>query len=122
MAKTTIGLGIFLMILGLVAFFTTGMQSLTALIPTFFGIVFLILGIIGLKESARKMAMHIAMVIGLLGLIGTFPGLIKLFALLTGADVARPAAVITQTIMAILCIYYLVSGIKSFIDARKKGV
>ena len=122
MPPTTIGLGIFLIVLGLIAFFVTGMQSLTALIPTFFGIVFLILGIIGLKESARKMAMHIAMVIGLLGLIGTFPGLIKLFALLTGADVARPAAVITQTIMAILCIYYLVSGIKSFIDARKKVV
>jgi multisubunit Na+/H+ antiporter MnhF subunit len=66
--------------------------------------------------------MHIAMVIGLLGLIGTFPGLIKFFPLLTGAEIARPAAVITQTIMAILCIYYLVSGIKSFIDARKKGV
>ena len=81
-----------------------------------------VLGIIGLKESARKMAMHIAMVIGLLGLIGTFPGLIKLFALLTGADVARPAAVITQTMMALLCIYYLTMGIKSFIDARKKSV
>ena len=122
MPQTTIGLGIFLIVLGLIAFFVTGMQSVTALIPTFFGIFFLILGLLARKESSRKIAMHIAMVIGLLGLIGTFPGLIKLFPLLTGADVPRPAAVITQTIMAILCIFYLVSGIKSFIDTRKKSV
>ena len=66
------------------------------------------------------MTMHIAMVIGLLGLIGTFSGLIKFFVLITGGEITRPAAVITQTIMALLLIYYLVSGIKTFIDARKK--
>ena len=66
MVQTTIGLGIFLVILGFVGFFTTGMQSMTALIPTFFGIVFIVLGLIARKESARKMVMHIAMFIGLL--------------------------------------------------------
>ncbi len=121
MANTTIVLGIILIILGLVSFFGTGMQSVTALIPTFFGLLILALGFLARKESARKMAMHIAIVLGLLGLIGTFPGLIKLFPLLTGAEVARPAAVISQTIMALLLIYYLVTGIKTFIDARKKG-
>ena len=120
MPQTTIGLGIFLIVLGLVGYLTTGMQSVTALIPTFFGIVFIVLGIIALKEKARKMAMHIAMVIGLLGLIGTFSGLIKFFVLITGGEIARPAAVITQTMMALLLIYYLASGIKTFIDARKK--
>jgi len=122
MARTTIGLGIILITLGLVGFFATGMQSVTALIPTFFGIVFLILGMIAHRESARKMTMHIAMVIALLGLIGTFSGLIKFFGLITGGEVARPAAVITQTIMALFLIYYLASGIKTFIDARKKDV
>jgi hypothetical protein len=121
MVRTTIGLGIILIVLGFVGFFTTGMQSVTALIPTFFGIVFLILGILARKESARKMLMHIAMVIGLLGLIGSFPGLIKLFPLLIGAEVARPAAVIAQSIMALVLIYYLAMGIKTFIDARKKS-
>lgn len=121
MTNTTIVLGIILIILGLVSFLGTGMQSVTALIPTFFGLLILALGFLARKESARKMAMHIAIVLGLLGLIGTFPGLIKLFPLLTGAEVARPAAVISQTIMALLLIYYLVTGIKTFIDARKKG-
>jgi hypothetical protein len=120
MVHSTNGLGIFLIILGLVGFITTGMQSVTALIPTFFGILFLILGFIARKESSRKMAMHIAMGIGLLGLIGSFPGLIKMFALLTGGEVARPAAVIAQSIMALLLIFYLSSGIKTFIDSRKK--
>ena len=120
MVHTTIGLGIILIVLGLIAFLTTGMQSVTALIPTFFGIVFLVLGLIGSKEKARKMVMHIAMVIALLGFIGTFSGLINFFTLISGGEVARPAAVITQTIMALLLIYYLASGIKTFINARKK--
>lgn len=120
MARTTIGLGIILFVLGLLGFFMTGMQSPTALIPAFLGIVFLILGIIARKESARKMSMHIAMIIALLGLIGTYSGLINFFVLITGGEIARPAAVISQTIMALLLIYYLVLGIKSFIDARRK--
>ncbi len=121
MANITIVLGIVLIALGLISFFGTGMQSVTALIPAFLGLPILVLGFLARKESARKMAMHIAIVLGLLGLIGTFPGLIKLFPLLTGAEVARPAAVISQTIMALLLIYYLVTGIKTFLDARKKG-
>ena len=119
MARTTIVIGIILIILGLVGFFITGMQSPTALIPAYFGIVFLILGIIARKESARKITMHIAMVLGLLGLIGTFSGLINLFVLITGGEVTRPAAIISQAIMALLLIVYLVLGIKSFIDARR---
>ena len=78
MTNTTIVLGIILIILGLVSFLGTGMPSVTALIPTFFGLLLLALGFLARKESARKMAMHIAIVLGLLGLIGTFPGLINL--------------------------------------------
>jgi hypothetical protein len=120
MPQTTTGLGIVLILLGLIGFFVTGMQSVTALIPTFFGILFIILGLIAGKESSRKMAMHIAMGIGLLGLIGSFPGLIKGVTFLSGGEIARPAAVIAQSIMAILLLFYLVMGVKTFIDARKK--
>ena len=122
MANTTIVLGIILIILGLISFFITGMQSVTALIPTFFGLLILALGFLARKESARKMAIHIAMGLGLLGLIGTFSGLINLFALIGGTEVARPAAVIAQAIVAVLCIVYLILGIRSFIEARKKSV
>ena len=121
MANVTIGIGIALIIIGLAGFIVTQMQSWTALIPAFFGIILTALGGIARKESARKMAMHIALFLALLGLIGSFPGLIKLFPLLTGGDVARPAAVIAQTLMSILLLYYLAMGIKSFIDARKKS-
>lgn len=120
MIKTTTGLGVILLMLGLIAFIVTEMQSPTALIPSFFGIVFLILGLIARKESARKTAMHISMFVALLGIIGTFSGLIKFFVLISGGTVDRPPAVITQMIMAVLLIFYLVSGIKTFIDARKK--
>ena len=122
MANTTIVLGIVLIALGLISFFSTGMQSVTALIPAFLGLPILVLGFLTRKESARKMAMHIAMGLGLLGLIGSFSGLIKLIMLFSGTEVARPAAVIAQAIMAILCIVYLILGIRSFIEVRKKSV
>jgi len=121
MAQLTIGMGASFIIIGIVGYITTYMQSWTALIPAFLGIIFIILGGIALRESARKIAMHIAMVLGLVGLIYSFPGLIKLFPLLTGADFSNLVDAITKTMISILLIYYLGMGIKSFIDARKKN-
>jgi hypothetical protein len=58
-----------------------------------------------------------AVVIALLGLGGTVPGLLKIGSLLDGTA-ERPAAVIAQTIMAVLMVIYLVMAIRSFIAAR----
>lgn len=119
MTNLTLVFGILFIILGLVSYFGTGMQSITALIPAFFGLILSVLGYISRKESARKTAIHIAMGVGLLGLIGSFSGLIKIFALLGGAEVTRPYAVIAQAVMAIICLIYLILGIKTFVAARK---
>lgn len=45
------------------------------------------------------------------------PGLLKIGSLLDGTA-ERPAAVIAQTIMAVLMVIYLVMAIRSFIAAR----
>jgi hypothetical protein len=120
MPAITMTIGIILTILGIGSYFGTGMQSITALIPAFFGLTLILLAYIARSEAARKTAMHIAMVVAAIGLIGSFSGLISLFTLIGGADVARPAAVIAQAVMAITCIVYLVLGIRSFIVARRQ--
>ncbi len=119
MPKITTYLGIILILLGLIAYFATGMVSVTALIPSFFGIVFVVLGVLGRKEKLHKHMMHAAAGLSLLGLIGSAPGLMGVLTLISGGSVERPGASITQAIMAVLLIGFLILAVKSFIAARK---
>ncbi|MEX0994417.1 MAG: hypothetical protein WD599_02750, partial [Balneolaceae bacterium] len=120
--KLTKTIGSILILLGLVSYFGTGMESVTALIPSFFGLVFVGLGIFaGRNEGMRKHAMHAALLLALIGLAGSFGGLTQLLGSLGGGAIDRPAAATSQSLMAILCIYFIIMGVKSFIDARKQG-
>ena len=121
MAKITIGLGLVLIVLGLGGYFGTGREHLTALIPVLFGGPLLALGLVALKESMRKLAMHVAVVIGLLGFLGTIRGLMKLPVLLTSGELDRPAAVAVQAAMAMVCFVFVVLCVRSFIKARRAG-
>jgi fluoride ion exporter CrcB/FEX len=120
LANTTIGFGIVLIVLGLGGYFGTDRVSLTALIPAAFGLMLVIFGALARDEKRRKLAMHIAVTVGLLGFLGTVSGLVKLPTLLSGGEVARPAAVISQSIMAVLMAVYVGMCVKSFIDARRR--
>ncbi|MGH9632550.1 MAG: hypothetical protein ACRD7E_29950 [Bryobacteraceae bacterium] len=121
MATTTIGFGVALIVLGLGGYFGTGSDSVTALIPAFFGLVLVILGMMARDPGKLKIAMHLAAAVGLLGFLGTVPGLMRIGAVLGGDEtVARPNAVIAQAIMAVLTGVFLVICIKSFIDARRR--
>lgn len=118
MPKFSIVIGIILIIIGLYGYFGISSESITALIPAFFGILLFILGWIGLNEKYLKHAMHVAAVLTLLGFAGTVSGLIKFFGFLAGEAMQRPAAVTVQAIMAILCLLFLIFAVKSFIAAR----
>ena len=120
MPAATLGLGVLLILLGLVAFFASGQESVTALIPTFFGLPLLILGLLArAREGWRKHAMHAAAAIALLGLLGTITGIPKLLTLLGGGEVARPTAAVVQSVMALLCAIFVVLAVRSFIAARR---
>ncbi|MCL6494270.1 MAG: hypothetical protein K6T54_05745 [Ignavibacterium sp.] len=119
MPKFSIVLGIIFIVMGLYGYFGISSESITALIPAFFGVPMLIFGWLALNEKYLKHAMHGAAVLTLLGFAGTVSGLIKFFKMLGGAETARPAAVTVQAIMALLCLLFLIFAVKSFIDARK---
>ena len=120
MAKITIVLSFVLIALGLGGYFGTGRESVTALIPALFGLPLLLLGLIACNERRRKTAIHIAVGIGLLGLVGTVRGLMKLPVLLTGGELARgPTAVAVQSAMAIVCLVFVLLCVWSFIKARR---
>lgn len=120
MTKLSITTGIILIALGILSYILTGAASATALIPSFFGIAFAGLGFLGNKsESMKKHSMHAALLLAILGLGGSFGGLISMIGAIGGEMPERPAAAIGQAIMAVVCIVFLVAGVKSFIDARK---
>jgi hypothetical protein len=118
MPVVTIVLGMALVVLGLAGFYGTGATHYTALIPAGFGSLFLVLGLLALKASLRKHAMHVATMLGLLGCAFTLRGLLSLPALLSGGAVDRPGAVISKSVMAVLCgVYFILCGV-SFVAAR----
>jgi hypothetical protein len=119
-ATTTIGFGVVLVILGLGGYFGTDRISPTALIPAAFGLLLIIFGAMARDEKRRKLAMHIAVTVGLLGFLGTAMALVDLPTVISGGTVARPAAVIAKSIMAILMAVYVGMCVKSFIDARRR--
>lgn len=118
--KLAISIGIIMILMGGIAYVASGAASITALIPAFFGVAFGGLGMLAKRsEAMRKHAMHAALLLALLGLGGSFGGLMALFGMIGGETPERLNAVIAQAVMAVLCIFFLVAGIRSFIDARK---
>jgi len=139
MAKPTIGFGVILIALGLMAYFGSepkvpesaetpaaeqaysadpaeAKRSLTAMIPAFFGAPLLLCGVLALKESMLKHAMHGAAMIGLLGALG---GLGKG---IHGALSEEPnwRATGYSVAMGVVCAIFVAMCVKSFIDARKR--
>jgi hypothetical protein len=115
LANTTIGFGIVLIVLGVGGYFGTDRVSPTALIPAAFGLLLVIFGALARDEKRRKMAMHIAVTVGLLAFLG------DVITMLSRGLIEKPAALISQSIMAVFMAVYVGMCVKSFIDARRKG-
>lgn len=121
MQKLTLSLGILLTILGLASYLGTGQESVTALIPSFFGFVFILLGIIARNEKFRKHAMHGAAGLALLGALGSARGIPGIIEIIQGAEVARPLAIYAQTAMFLMCLVFIFKTVQLFREARKNG-
>lgn len=122
--RNTILLGALLTILGAGTFAMMGFEpaKVTALLPAFFGVVFLLLGLLALKKPAwHKPLVLAAVVLALLAFVGTAPGLARALWLLAGGAVARRAAAVEQAITAVLCLGYVGRALKAFLAARRVG-
>jgi preprotein translocase subunit Sss1 len=114
MALTTVIAGILLILVGFVGYLATGRTSVTAMIPAFFGGPLLILGIVALKDQLRKHAMHVAVVLSLLGFVGAVVGLI-----MNLSSRGSGTSSLFQILMAIVCAVFVVLCVRSFIQARR---
>ena len=120
MANVTMLIGGLLCVLGVVAY-AMGAQtgsaerSPTALIPTVFGAVLVILGFFVLVQpGARKHLMHAAAAVATLGLLGGFGMFLARFA-----SKGFTLATCSMLTMGILCAIQVALSVRSFINARR---
>ena len=112
MYKITILFGALLLATGLAGYFGTGAKQLTALIPAALGLILLVCGFLASNENRRMMAMHIAVMVGLVGAIGVI--ILTLFE-----KNQHTASLVAKSMTIILCVVFVGLCIRSFIEARK---
>jgi hypothetical protein len=121
MAKLTILFGVLLIVLGLVGYLATGHTHRTALIPSAFGLLLAVFGLLAESPDAkrRKLFMHIAVTVGLLGFLATIVGLVQWVQMMAGKSFPYPAAVESKAAMSIICLTFVLLCVRSFIAARR---
>jgi hypothetical protein len=114
----TRGIGAALIVVGVGVWLLAGGfgTSPTALLPALLGLVILALGLLAGREPLHRHAIHAALVVALLGLIGTTP---RALPALTRPGQGVRLAAWASLVTALLCLIYLVLGIRSFIAARR---
>jgi uncharacterized membrane protein len=123
MALPTVITGLLLILVGLVGYFgaepnpQTGKVSPTALIPAAFGIVLVILGGLAFSDKLRKHAMHLAAVVGVLGIIGGFMPILRQINNTGTFDPFKKSAVAGE-LMILICAVFVGLCVRSFVLAR----
>lgn len=111
MAKQTQLVGVILVAVGVVAYVATGFASVTALLPAVLGLIIGMLGIVAVRIDMGRHAIHVALVVALIGLLGSLQPL-------GGLADAHPAAITSLVTVLVLAIY-LALGVRSFLRARQ---
>jgi len=103
-----------LVVEGLGFYLGTGMTSITSMIPAFFGIPLIAMGIMATQQPERShFWMHIAVVFGLLTFLGGGMGVKGLLS----SDLS--ASTLAQLLMLVIGGVYTFACIRSFTHARK---
>jgi hypothetical protein len=92
--------------------------SITALIPAFVGALLLVAGLVALKESLLKHAMHLAATVGLLGFLAGVGNIVRI--LVTPDKSLTGAPGISTLAMTALCAVFVGLCINSFVQARRR--
>jgi len=105
--------------LGSVAMIAVPPPGLTAMLPAVIGAVFVILGLLARKPELKKHVMHAAAMLAVIGVLVAFPAAADVFRPAAGVPAAERVVVYTQSLMACVCVVFLVAALRSFIAARR---
>lgn len=118
MTRLTTIIGALLVVTGVAAYLVAAGSSVTALIPAFVGGLILICAAVASRPRLHRLGIHAALVVALLGALGSLMNVAKIGQLFAGTA-ERPAAIITSLILFLLCAVYVALGIRSFVVARR---
>lgn len=118
MPLVTIVCGVLLVVVGVLGYTVSDAANpVTALIPAGWGILLIVPGVIAqAMPGLRKLLMHIAVVIGLIGLLLAGG---RLAMVLVDDKPDSTLGLASLAAMALICGVFVVLCIKSFIDARR---
>lgn len=118
MRVLTVTIGTALVLLGVAGYVVSGAASVTALIPAFVGVLLLACGALAGTPARRRHAIHVAAAVSLLGFLGALPNAVRIGQVVAGTA-ARPLAVVSSAVMAVLLLLHLVASVRSFVQARR---
>lgn len=108
--------GAVLVATGVVAYTVTDFSSMTALIPSVFGLLLVALGFAANREGSKKVPAYGVAGVAVLGALGSTRGVPDKISLLRGEPVETPVAAVSQGVMLLVCavvvlgvVYYLVA-------------
>lgn len=102
--------GAALIVIGVAGYVLTDFASATALLPAVLGLVILVCGLLAAQERRHRAAVHVALAVALLGLLGSLPRV-----------VGGGGAGIASALTVLICAVYLAVGVRSFVAARTGG-
>ena len=121
MARTAILFGILLVGVTLATIAANqGYKSPTVFIPAGFGVAIAGLGLIAMKDSLRKHAMHAASVVGLLGIVACLIPGIKQLTKLSSDNPPTMSQIGSVWSTLVLCLVFLMLCVQSFIRAKRE--
>ena len=127
MPRYTIITGLFLIFLGAYGYFSY--DSVTVLIPAFIGLLIMTFGILAINEKRRRMFIHLAIVIAVIGLSASIKSVLSIPGLMECSGIGdgtikncslflRPLAELFKSLMAIILLPYFFVSIAFFVKAR----
>lgn len=121
MVRLTRVTGIVLIVLGVVYFVMTGSAHPTPLIPSIWGLLLLVCGVLAISKDTKRVMlwMHIAVTLGLLGFL--FPGIraAMTYAKPATLTVVKQTAAQEEVIMAVICLIFTVLCVRNFMVNRR---
>lgn len=114
MHRWTILFGLLLVAIGLGGYYFADAKQPMALIPAVLGIAMFVCGVVAAQGAMRRLATHVAALIGMIGFVGP---MVTIFNDIT--NTANTAEVLAKGLTSALCLMFVLMCVNSFLEARR---
>ena len=111
-------LGAALVLLGVGAYVLSGFASVTALLPTIFGVLIAGLGVAGRQTDREQLVIYGIGLLALFGVLGSARGIPDLITLVTGGEVDSVVAAVAQGGVILVGLVLLVAVVRYVVETR----